>query len=162
MKEKIQHRAVILVILFLIVLGISLLLNNLSFNPSFSVLDAVSGATRKAHRSRGRQEMISDWSYSREELALSENDSYTENLIVPGKTAYRILENNSRKTDGKTAILLSNKEDVSYQNAVNEVAAYLTEQGYDIQIKEYPETMMLSMVHAGKFTFFLMDQEAAQ
>ena len=166
MKEKIQHRVFILFILFLIVWGISLFLNNISFIPDFSIMDAISGATRRSHQSEDSADVISNWNYTREELALPENKSYTETVIVPRKAAYRILENDSQKigtkADTKTATLLSNKENVSYQNAVQEVAAYLTDQGYDVRIKECSETMMLSMVHAGKFTFFLMDQEVAQ
>lgn len=162
MKEKIEHRVFILLTLVLIVGGIALFLNNLSFNPDFSIMDAVSGATQRSHKSEDQQDVISTWNYTREELALPENNSYAETLITPQKTAYRILENSSQKTNTKTAILLSNKQDVSYQNAVQEVADYLTDQGYDVQIKECSETMMLSMVHAGKFTFFIMDQEVAQ
>lgn len=162
MKEKIQHRLLILFLLTVIVGGISLFLNNLSFNPDFSVMDAVTGATKKSHPNENSGEVISTWNYTKEDLALPEENSYTETQITAGKVTYRVLENSDKKNKAKKVTLLSNKEDVSYQNAVQDVAAYLKDQGYDIQIKECTETMMLSMVHAGNFTFFVMDEEVLQ
>lgn len=47
MKERIQHSLVLLIGLLVIVGGISLFLNNASYNPDFSVMDAISGATKK-------------------------------------------------------------------------------------------------------------------
>lgn len=162
MKEKIQHRLWILAIAIFIVSAISLLLNNMSFNPNFSIIDAISSPTKKSHRSKDSSKVISTWNYAKEDFAFYDEDSYTETMIKPKKVSYKILENNDKKTKEKKVTLLSNKENVSYQNAVNEVADYLENQGYDIQIKEYTETMMRSMVHAGKFTFFLMNAEVSQ
>ena len=160
MKSHIQRRLLIVIILTAIVGGITQLLYNVSYNPNFSFVDAISGATRKSHSNSDSRDIISTWNYTRDDIALSDDNLCIETVITTGKSAYRLLEN--RSAASKTAILLSNKEDISYQNAVNVVAEYLGNQGYDIQIKEYSEIMMLSMAHAGKFTFFLMDEEVVQ
>lgn len=162
MKSHIQRRLLIVIILTAIVGGITQLLYNVSYNPNFSFVDAISGATRKSHSNSASRDIISTWNYTRDDIALPDDNSSIETVITTGKVAYRLLENRSIASESKTAILLSNKEDISYQNAVNVVAEYLGNEGYDIQIKEYSEIMMLSMAHAGKFTFFLMDEEVVQ
>ena len=162
MKERIRHRILIICILIIVVGGITLLLNNISFNPDFSVMDAISSATKKSSHDKGSEKVISKWKYTREDIELSDNDSYTESFIIIEDVTYKILENTYRKENAGKMTLLSNKEDTNYQAAVKKVAEYLENQGYDIQIKEYTESMMLSMAHAGKFTFFIMDEEVQQ
>ena len=154
MREKIQHRVWIVVLLVLAVGGITLLLNNISFNPDFSVMDAMSGATKHSQKNESAREVISSWSYTWEDLALADADAYSEILVSIGKVEYRLLVNNRQKNQSKYAVLLTNKENTAYQNAVKQVASYLQDEGYEIRIKECTETMMLS--------FFVMDEEVQQ
>ena len=48
MKEKIKHMLFVTACLVIIVAGISVLFHNISYNPDFSVMDAISGATKKS------------------------------------------------------------------------------------------------------------------
>lgn len=163
MKERIQHFALIFLALLIIVGGISIFLNNASYNPDFSVIDAISGATKKTHSDNDKSETDSSWKYTKEDIALSEElfSNYTEEMIVTAGNTYRVLENTSDKNTDKI-VLLSDKGNKEYQKAVQNVADYLKEQGYHVRIKECSETMMLSFVHAGYFDMFLMSEEVAQ
>ena len=164
MKDRMQHFALILLALLIIVGGISIFLNNASYNPDFSVIDAISGATKKTHSDNDKNEAVSSWEYTKEDIALSEElfSNYTEEMIVTAGSTYKVLENTSaiKKTD--TVVLLSDKENKTYQRAVQNIADYLKEDGYHVRIKECSETMMLSFVHAGHFDMFLMSEEVAQ
>lgn len=163
MKERIQHFTLILLVLLIIVGGIALFLNNASYNPDFSVIDAISGATKKTHSDNDKSETVSSWGYTKEDIALSEElfSNYTEEMIVIAGNTYRVLENTSDKNTDKI-VLLSDKGNKEYQRAVQNIADYLKEQGYHVRIKECSETMMLSLVHAGHFDIFLMSEEVAQ
>lgn len=184
MKKAIQHRALILLALIIVTGGISIFLNNVSFNPDFSVVDALSGATKKSKKKAVTGETISTWKYTIEDVALKKGqytekgqstkkgqyikkaqyeEQYIEKILKIDEGTYRILENEGvkKKIKSKTKeiILLSNKENSSYQKAVKNVASYLEKQGNSVRIKECTETMMLSMVHAGDFTVFVMSEE---
>ena len=184
MKKAIQHRALILLALIIVTGGISIFLNNVSFNPDFSVVDALSGATKRSKKKAVTGKIISTWKYTREDVALKEEQyaekgqrtskgqdtkkeqhkkQYAEKILTTDKGKYRILENKSAKkkikSETKEIILLSNKENSSYQKAVKNVASCLEKQGNSVQIKECTETMMLSMAHAGHFTVFVMSEE---
>lgn len=184
MKKAIQHRALILLTLIIVTGGISIFLNNVSFNPDFSVVDALSGATQKSKKTVVKGEKISTWKYTIEDVALKgeqeaekeqttkeeqytkkqqHKEQYIEKILTTDEGIYCILENGNakKKIEKKTEkiILLSNKENSSYQKAVKNVASYLEKQGNSVQIKECTETMMLSMVHAGDFTVFVMSEE---
>ena len=49
MKKQLKRRVIILLTTFLFVIGISAFLNKASFGPNFSVVDAVTGATKRSH-----------------------------------------------------------------------------------------------------------------
>jgi len=161
MKERIQHLMLILLVLLVIVGGISVFLNNASYNPDFSVIDVISGATKKSHRDKEKSEAASVWGYAKDDLALSEEND-TEEIIITAGNTYRVLENTSAMEHADEIVLLSDKGNEEYQKAVRNLSDYLKEQGYHVRIKECSETMMLSLVHAGHFDMFLMSEEAAQ
>lgn len=152
MKTKIKHEIFVLTVLFILVGGISGFLNNVSFNPDFSMIDALSGATKKSHHEKQEN---SKWKYSKEDIALSDTE-YVEEVVRIEEKNYRILRKNS---DAKDIVILSNKENHDYQHAVKTIAEYLESQGYQIQIKKCSEFMMLSLAHAGRFDIFLMSEE---
>ena len=161
MKERIQHLMLVLLGVLLIAGGLSLFLYNVSYNPDFSVVDVISGATKKSRRDKGKREETSVWGYTKDDLALS-GENYTEEVIVTAENTYRVLENISMMEHADDIVLLSDKENEAYQKAVGNLSDYLNEQGYHVRIKECSETMMLSLVHAGHFDLFLMSEEAAQ
>lgn len=152
MKEKIQHGILVVIILLIIVGAISIFLNNLSFNPDFSIHDAMSGATEK---SKQEENVVSEWNYSRDDIQLSDSE-YTEKVIEAGKHRYRILQKDS---DTKETVILSDKEDEDYQKAVENVAGYLEAKGCHVRIKECSNLMMLALAHAGHFDVLLMSEE---
>ena len=149
----------VLLALMIVAGGITIFLNKASYDPNFSVMDAISGATKKRHRDDNKSETVSVWAYTKDDVALAGGD-YTEDVIITGESAYRVLKNISLMEHKSDITLLSNKENAEYQKAVRDLAVYLEEQGNHVQIKEYSETMMLSLVHAGHFDIFLMSEEA--
>lgn len=161
-KEKIRHAGLVLLVLLAIVGGISLLLYNMSYNPDFSMIDALSGATKKAHRAAGdpaKEEIASAWGYTKDDVAWSGKSD--EEVIVTAGMAYRVLRNTSNSENPDEQVLLSNRENPDYQKAVRKIADDLQKQGYHVRIKECGETMMLSLVHAGHFDWFLMREEVS-
>ena len=97
MKEKIKHSAFVLVGLLLIVAGLSLFFNNASYNPDFSVMDAISGATKRSKndsKDKGN-EASSDWNYTKADSALSGKE-YTEVLITTKNSTYHLLKSKQK------------------------------------------------------------------
>ena len=158
MKEKIRHYALILLVLLMVVGGISIFLNNASYNPNFSVIDAITGATKRSKRNNNKNQTVSVWKYSMDDIALSEKN-YTEETIITPESTYKVLKNTANIESTNNILLLSDKGNKEYQKAVQNIAEYLESQGYQIQIKECSETMMLSLVHAGHFGMFVMNEE---
>lgn len=158
-KEIIRHRMLILILWIAVVSGISIFLYNISYNPNFSVTDAMSGATKKSQNGSGK--VIVDWNYTKEDIDIKDQ-KYIENEITISDKKYKILQKDTVRNKKNTIILLSNKENMTYQRAVNQMSNYFTKQGYKVRVKKTTETMMLSMVHAGKFDVFLMSEEEAQ
>ena len=160
MKEKIKHITFVAVGLVIIVIGISVLFHNISYNPNFSVMDAISGATKKSkHDSKGKDnEISSDWNYTKDDIALSGKEYTEESIIIKDRT-YKLLKSKTKFSKKEQIILLSNKEDETYQKAVRNVADQFERQGYKVSIKQCSETMMLSLAHAGHFDLFLMREE---
>lgn len=154
-KEKIKHRCVILLIWLIVVFGISVFLNHASFDPNFSVFDVVTGATKKSDKKNKKEK--TSWKYRKDEFYLSSKQNVKEVKIKINDITYHILEHNLQNK--KEILLLSNKEDNDYQKAVEQIEKYFKNQGYHVKIKETTETMMLSMVHEGKFHIFLMSEE---
>lgn len=161
MKERIRHMMLILLALLVIVGGISIFLNNASYNPDFSMIDAISGATKKTHDDNDKNETVPSWGYTKDDLALSD-ENYAEETIITAGSTYKVLKNISAIENTDTIMLLSDKGNTEYQRAVQNIADYLKEQEYHVRIKECSETMMLSLVHAGHFEVFLMSEEAGQ
>lgn len=159
MREKAQHFLLVLLGTLVVSTGIAVLLNNASYNPDFSMMDAISGATKKAHKGNAENEINVTWEYSKDDVGLS-GENYAEDAIVIEGNTYKVLKNSSAMENGSDIVLLSNKEDQEYQKAVVCIADHLKKQGYSVQIKEYNEIMMLSLIHAGRFSIFLMSEEA--
>ena len=159
-KEKIKHRCLILLIWMIVVFGISIFLNHASFDPNFSVLDAVTGATKKSNKKNNKEKEDISWNYQKEDLCLSKQQNIEEAKIKIKDKTYYLLENDLEHK--KQLRLLSNKENSSYQKAINEIKSYFVKQGYQVKVKENTETMMVSMIHAGKFDLFLMREEEKQ
>ena len=59
-----------------------------------------------------------------------------------------------------TLVMLSDKDNDDYRQAVQQVTAYYRALGYRIEIRECSETMMLSLAHAEHFDLFLLREEA--
>ena len=158
MKEKIKHMLFVTASLVIIVAGISVLFHNISYNPDFSVMDAISGATKKSKHNKKETKEDSDWNYTKADIALSGKE-YTEVLITTKNSTYHLLKSKQKFSKKQDIILLSSKENKTYQKAVQNVADNLKKQGHKISIKQCSETMMLSLAHAGHFDLFLMREE---
>ena len=161
MKERIQHLMLILLVLLIIAGGISVFLNNASYNPDFSAMDAITGATKKKHYDSDTGELVSVWRYSKDDVALSGTD-YTEEAIITAGNTYKVLKNIPSVENTDDIELLSDKGNRAYQKAIQNIADYLKEQGYHVRIRKCSETMMLSLVHAGHFDLFLMSEEESE
>ena len=158
MKEKIKHMLFVTACLVIIVAGISVLFHNISYNPDFSVMDAISGATKKSKHNKKEMKEDPDWNYTKDDIVLSGKE-YTEESITIKNCIYKLLKNKTKFSKKEQIILLSNKEDKTYQKAVRNVADRFERQGYKVSIKQSSETMMLSLAHAGHFDLFLMKEE---
>lgn len=160
MKEKMKHMLFVAAGLMVIVIGISMLFHNISYNPNFSVMDAISGATKRSKQNRKNKgnETVTDWNYTKDDIALSGKE-YKEVSITAKNSTYDLLKSKTKFSKKENIILLSNKENKTYQKAVQNVADKLKKQGYKISIKQCSETMMLSLAHAGHFDLFLMKEE---
>ena len=158
MKEKMKHMLFVAAGLMVIVTGISMLFHNISYNPNFSVMDAISGATKKSKHNKKEMKEDPDWNYTKDDIVLSGKE-YTEESITIKNCTYKLLKNKTKFSKKEQIILLSNKEDKTYQKAVRNVADHFERQGYKVSIKQSSETMMLSLAHAGHFDLFLMREE---
>lgn len=158
MKEKIKHMLFVTASFVIIVAGISVLFHNISYNPDFFVMDAISGATKKSKHNKKETKEDPDWNYTKDDIVLSGKE-YTEESITIKNCIYKLLKNKTKFSKKEQIILLSNKEDKTYQKAVRNVADRFERQGYKVSIKQSSETMMLSLAHAGHFDLFLMREE---
>ena len=159
MKTQLKRRFIILLASLLLVIGISALLNRASFDPNFSVVDAISSATKRSHRNSSKTDTVTVWGYSVDDLVLPDEAAYIEETVATGNTNYVLL----RKADlpNGTLLLLSDKDNRNYTKAVQQVAEYYENFGYTVEIREYSETMMLSLAHAAHFDLFLLREGAA-
>ena len=160
MKIQLKRRAIILFISFLFVIGISNFLNKASFDPNFSVMDAVTGATERSHHNSSKADTITTWGYSEDDLVLSDKKSCIEESIEVKNSSYAVLKKADLSKD--TLIILSDKDNSDYTKAVQQVAEYYEDLGYSVEIREYSETMMLSLAHAGHFDLFLLRKEETE
>ena len=161
MKEAVQHKILVLGILVIVAGSISVFLNNASFNPDFSMLDALTGATRKAHHAESESVSESSeslWEYTRDDIQLPEEAPYVVEKIATDHETFYVLKKSDSTEQKEPRILLSNSENSAYQQAVQSLAGVLRAQGENVQIKECTETVMLSMAHAEKFDYFLLSE----
>ena len=159
MQDQLKRRFIILLLSLLIVIGISTFLNRASFDPNFSIVDAISGATKRSHRNSSKTDDVTAWGYTMDDLALPDVTAYIEETIVIENSSYVLL----RKEDlpNKTLLILSDKDNRDYAKAVQQIAEYYENLGYIVEIREYSETMMLSLAHAEHFDLFLLREEVA-
>lgn len=159
MKAQLKRRLIILLASLLLVIGISTLLNRASFDPNFSVVDAISSATKRSHRSSSKTDTVTPWGYSVDDLALPDEAAYIEETVSAGNSSYVLLRK-ANLQDG-TLLILSDKDNRDYAKAVQQVVEYYEALGYTVEIREYSETMMLSLAHAEHFDLFLLREEVA-
>ena len=159
MKEHIRHRILLICIVMAIAGGISELLYNASYNPDFSVLDAISSATKKSHSKKNKtKKEDSVWHYTIADIALENESQYLETDIVTDTGTYKVLQRNVLP---EKVTVLSNKKDADYEAAASAVATYFEKQGYTVSVKSCTIEMMLSLAHAERFDIFVMSEEEA-
>ena len=156
MKEQLKRRLLILMAALGVVIVFFTIFNHASFDPNFSFIDAISGATKRSQRND--EDTAIEWEYSTDDLVLPNPAAYTEKIIDTSTGRYRVLQ----KVDFSDTqlILLSDKNNSSYANAVEQVANYYENAGYTDTVREYSETMMLSLAHVERFDLFLLREEA--
>ena len=159
MKAQFKRRFIILLASLLLVIGISVFLNRASFDPNFSVVDAISSATKRSHRNSSKTDTATAWSYSVDDLALLDGSAYIEETTTIGNTSYVLLR--KAELPNGTLLILSDKDNRDYTKAIQQGAEYYEALGYTVEIREYSETMMLSLAHAEHFDLFLLREEAA-
>ena len=92
MKKQLKRRVIILLTTFLFVIGISAFLNKASFGPNFSVVDAVTGATKRSHHNSSKTGMTTTWGYSEDDLVLQDETVYIEENIEVKNDSYVVLK----------------------------------------------------------------------
>ena len=157
MKNQLKRRIMILIVSILFESGISTFLNRASFDPNFSVVDVISGATKRSHRNSSEADTVTAWGYFVDDLALPDEEEYTEETIEIKGSDYVVLKKADLQKDN--LLLLSEKDNGDYAEAVQQVAEYYENLGYPVEIREYSETMMLSLAHAEHFDLFLLRKE---
>lgn len=97
MKEKMKHMLFVAAGLVVIVTGISMLFYNISYNPNFSVMDAISGATKRSKQNSKDKgnETVSDWNYTKDDIALSGKE-YKEVSITTKNSTYHLLKSKTK------------------------------------------------------------------
>ena len=160
MKKQLKRRTIILHASFLLVLGISTFLNKASFDPDFSVVDAVTGATKRSRHNSSKTGTITTWGYSEDDIVLRDETAYIEKNIQVKNDSYVVLKKADLPKD--MLVILSDKNNSDYSKAVQQVAAYYENLGYLVEIRQYSETMMLSLAHAGHFDLFLLRKEETE
>lgn len=159
MKNQLKRRFVILLVSFLFVTGISIFLNKASFDPDFSVVDAISGATKRSHHNSPKADTMTTWGYSVDDLMLTDETAYIEETIKVKSGSYALLKKADLLKD--TLVILSDRDNSGYTKAVQQIAEYYENLGYSVEIRECSEIMMLSLAHAEHFDLFLLRKEAS-
>lgn len=157
MKDQLKRRFIILIVSILVVIGISVFFNRASFDPDFSVVDVISGASKRSSRISSKTTTMTAWDYSEDDLALPDKMAYTEETIEVKDSSYVLLRKSELPKD--TLVILTDKNNSDYTKAVQQIAEYYENLGYLVEIREYSETMMLSLAHAGHFDLFLLRKE---
>ncbi len=166
--DGMKRRITILLIVVLLIAALGSLCNKISYDPNFSMVDAMTGASKRKEREEKRTEENTpaetkeEWDYSLDRLALSEDDPKLSIVsVVDGKKEYRLLRANE-KGDSREIVLLANSENADYLSSVQAVAVLLTEQGYTVSVRKYSETMFTSLAHAKKFDVIVIGEEVLQ
>lgn len=143
------------VLIFALLFGT--LINRISYDANFSVFDALSSASKKAHKTAVTQDL--NWAYTIDDFQISPEDNYTESKISMDNKTYIVLCKNGYENKNELKIL-SNIENKNYEKSVKKVAEYYKNKGYNVNILEKNETMMTSFAHAGHFDLLLLREEA--
>lgn len=155
-----KRRLAILIVVILLVTGISVFLNRVSFDSNFSAIDVISGATKHSQKKSSSSDESDDWEYSVDDIVLSDTEAFTEKTIITDGGTYTVLQKLNFPND--TLVILSDQNNNDYKNAVQETADYYENLGYKIEIRNYNETMMLSLAHAEHFDLFVLRREEIQ
>ncbi len=156
MKEQLKRRLLILLAALGVVIILSTVFNHASYDPNFSFVDAISGATRRSRRTDTGATI--EWAYSTADLVLPNPAAYTEETIDTENGRYIVLQ--KAELSDEPLIFLSDKNNSAYANAVEQAAQYYENAGYTVEVRAYSETMMLSLAHAEHFDLFLLREEA--
>ena len=148
MKTNFKRRFIILLVLILIIVGLTFVFNRISFDPNFLSGNASGDASDAA-----------TWGYSAETLVLSDEADYIEETIETQNGSYVVLQRSDLSKD--TLVILSDTYNSDYAQAVDQVAQYYANLGYNIEIHDYMTITMLSVAHKEHFDIFLLREEAA-
>lgn len=121
MKAQQKSRLMILFITILFVGSFSIFLNRVSFDANFSVIDAISGATKQTHRKKDKANTVETWSYSIDDLSLPDKTAYIEETIHTETGDYVLLRKANLPND--TLVILSDSENRDYSKAVQSLCS---------------------------------------
>lgn len=155
-----RRRFLLLAFAAAVALGFGVLLNRISYDPSFSALDALTSPSKKAEGS-GTAVVNGQWAYTIEDFQLSESEgNMEEQTVTVENTTYVVLQRRGLDKDA-TLRFLSNRQNEQYQDAVQTVADYYGKKGYAVSIENCSELMLQSYAHAGRFDVIVLREEAA-
>ena len=150
---KVLAAAAVIIILF------GVLLNRISFDENFSMIDIMTGATKHSTAEVGSAKKAEEknWSYSPEDFGLDPADSrWTETEITADGVTYTLLMNDSPR------VMLTDSENEDYRKASEKAVQALEQQGCEITVKPCTNTLFLSYARAGRFDVLLLRKEAAE
>lgn len=150
-----KRKLIIILATIFLVSATGSLLNQMSYNPNFSMLDAITSASKKSKKKQTKTIDLS-WSYGLEDFKLSDNDGYKEKTLTIDNKNYTLLQ---KDTDSRSLTILSNKENSDYQKSVERICDFYQNQGYKINMVSSSETLFLSLAHAKHFDLLLMRKE---
>ena len=148
MKTNFKRRVIILLVLILIIVALTFVFNRISFDPNFLSGNTTSDVAGTA-----------TWGYSAETLVLSDEADYIEETIETQNGSYVVLQRSDLSKD--TLVILSDLYNSDYAEAVDQVAQYYEDLGYNVEIHDYMTITMLSVAHKEHFDIFLLREEAS-
>ncbi len=160
-----KRRIALLLVVVMCIAGFGELCNKISFDSTFSVIDALSGASKKKKKTEVQTETASEvenvdsWDYSMERLALPvESHDYKTVSLNDGDRIYYLLWS-TQESNSQEIVMPAADENQDYLQSVQEASRLLMEQGYSVSIRNYTEIMFVSLAHAGKFDVVLIGEE---
>ncbi len=151
--KRTAHQIRIVVIVLAIFAAMTAFLYNKSWCTGN---DAVTSASKKQIRN---ENVISDWEYSKDDVALPEEGDFSEVVILAEGSKYRLLRNNRNRSKDAALVLPCDRQSATYKKAIQNVKSYLEAEGCAVQVKNVSHARMLSIVHAGRFDYFLLCEE---